>query len=512
MLLSIVAAGADQPFKVSACLDDSSATNTILTVSVSMAPHYRIYADQFHVEVPPPVCLVPAAMPAPEVKRDVFSGKISQVFSRDFHIVYRVVNAGNAPLPVTIRYQGCSQDQCFLPVEKTWLLSRKAPMAVISSTSVGAETAKASLLSQEYLKDFEIVAVLSGYVRPPEFIKFLTFPQEGYPQVSFSPTGWYRSLTWITIVIILLGGLALNLTPCVLPMIPINLAIIGAGVQAGGGRRQGMKLGFFYGAGMALAYGILGGIVVATGRKFGTLNASPWFNLAIAGIFLLLALAMFDVYVIDLTRFQKQRWDVRRHVLVVLMMGAISALLAGACVAPVVFSVVLLATDLVAKGNPVGLFLPLVLGIGMGLPWPLAGAGLSLLPKTGKWMNYVKYAFGVLILAAAMYYAVVGIRLWMRPAPAVVEKGWLTSIPDAQAQARKESRPILIDFGASWCKNCQAMEVTTLRDTGVQNALRRFVKVKYHVEHPNQSPDRDVLDQFGVIGLPTYVILMPRML
>jgi len=510
MLMSLVPAAADQPFKVSACLDDSSAANTILTVSVSMAPHHRIYADQFHVEVPPPVRLIPVDMPAPEVKRDVFSGEISPVFSRDFHVAYRVVNAGNAPLPVTIRYQGCSQDQCFLPEDQSILLSRGSPATPVRSASVGDEAPGAYPQSQVSLKDFEIVAVQSGYVRSPEFIKFLTFPEEGHPQVSLSPTGWNQSLTWVTLIIILVGGLALNLTPCVLPMIPINLAIIGAGVQAGGGRRRGMKLGFFYGAGMAMAYGLLGGMVVATGLKFGALNASPWFNWTIAAIFLLLALAMFDVYVIDLTRFQKQRWEGSRHVLVVLMMGAIAALLAGACVAPVVFSVVLLATDLVAKGNPVGLFLPLVLGIGMGLPWPLAGAGLSLLPKTGKWMNYVKYVFGVLILAAAVYYAVVGIRLWMRPAPAVVEKGWLTSIPAAQVQARKESRPILIDFGASWCKNCHAMEVTTLRNAGVQNALRRFIKVKYHVEHPNQSPDRDVLDQFGVIGLPTYVILMPR--
>lgn len=111
MFMSLMAVAADQPFKVSAGLDDSSATNTILAVSVSMAPHYLIYADQFHVEVPPPVRLVPVDMPAPEAKRDVFSGQISKVFSRDFHVAYRVVNAGNVPLPVTIRYQGCSQDQ-----------------------------------------------------------------------------------------------------------------------------------------------------------------------------------------------------------------------------------------------------------------------------------------------------------------------------------------------------------------------------------------------------------------
>ena len=82
-------------------------------------------------------------------------------------------------------------------------------------------------------------------------------------------------------------------------------------------------------------------------------------------------------------------------------MGAVAALLAGACVAPVVIQVVLFSSNLYATGTTIALALPFVLGVGMAMPWPIAGAGLASLPKPGAWMVRVKQAFGVLILGTA---------------------------------------------------------------------------------------------------------------
>ena len=86
------------------------------------------------------------------------------------------------------------------------------------------------------------------------------------------------------------------------------------------------------------------------------------------------------------------------------VMGGVAALLAGACVAPVVIQVVLFASNLYANGSPIALALPFLLGVGMAIPWPIAGAGLAALPRPGKWMVRVKQAFGVIILATAAYY------------------------------------------------------------------------------------------------------------
>ena len=155
------------------------------------------------------------------------------------------------------------------------------------------------------------------------------------------------------LLLVLLGGLALNLTPCVLPMIPINLAIIGAGARSGS-RARGFLLGGAYGGAMALVYGVLGVIVILTAGTFGTINASPWFNLGIAAIFVVLALAMFDVFEIDLSRFSgaigtdtSKRGSFARRV----CDGRGRRAAGGGVCRPVVIQVVLFSSDLYAHGT-----------------------------------------------------------------------------------------------------------------------------------------------------------------
>ena len=304
------------------------------------------------------------------------------------------------------------------------------------------------------------------------------------------------------LLIVFLGGLALNLTPCVLPMIPINLAIIGAGAQAGS-RGRGFLLGSVYGAAMALVYGVLGLVVILTAGTFGTINSSPWFNLGIAVLFVVLGLAMFDVIVIDFSRFASgfRTGDKSRGTLLLAFsMGAVAALLAGACVAPVVIQVVLFSSNLYATGTTVALALPFVLGIGMAVPWPMAGAGLAALPKPGAWMVRVKQALGVFILATAAYYGYLGYELlssrWVDPAAvassveAKIKEGWTPSLADGLAAAEREHKPVLIDMWATWCKNCLTMDKTTLQNAEVKAALAGYVKVKFQAEDLDALPRR----------------------
>jgi thiol:disulfide interchange protein len=305
-------------------------------------------------------------------------------------------------------------------------------------------------------------------------------------------------------------------------MIPINLAIIGAGAQAGS-RRRGFLLGLTYGGAMAFVYGVLGLIVVLTASTFGTINASPWFNLSIAIVFVVLALAMFDVLTIDFSRFAGSvggNASGKGSVALAFGMGAIAALLAGACVAPVVIQVILFSSDLYAQGTFIALALPFLLGVGMAVPWPLAGAGLTALPKPGPWMVRVKQAFGVFILATATYYGYLAYGLfadrWVDPkevAASVEEKlkaGWHSSLAEGLNVALLEQKPVLIDMWATWCKNCLTMDKTTLVDPSVKTALDGFVKIKFQAESPDESPAREVMQRFGAVGLPTYVVLTAK--
>lgn len=370
---------------------------------------------------------------------------------------------------------------------------------------------------------FTVTSTGSGYMAPKDFIEFLNHaegvekPMNFYERFSADPVVFFEQWGLLrTLLLILLGGLALNLTPCILPMIPVNLAIIGAGAQSES-RRKGLALGGVYGLGITVVYGILGLAVVLGGARFGALNANPWFNFGIAAVFLLLALALFNVFHIDLTKLHNHlsRRQVEEEYLAAFSIGGISALLAGACVAPVVIAVLLLAGNLYAHGVAAGLALPFVLGLGMALPWPFAGAGLSFLPKPGAWMEWVKRGFGVLILLFAVYYGLLGSRLLMtRMAPPGGEEHLVTCdeeatcFRDALNEARAARQPVFIDFWADWCKNCHAMDAT-FNDPEVRKQLAKYKVIKFDATNYGESPAKEILDHFGVMGLPTYIILEP---
>ena len=147
----------------------------------------------------------------------------------------------------------------------------------------------------------------------------------------------------------------------------------------------------------------------------------------------------------------------------------------------------------------------------MAIPWPFAGAGIAMLPKPGPWMVKVKYVFGVFIMSIAAYYLFVGYSILSqdKAVPGQVE-GWLSSLPEALSAAEKEKRPLLIDFSASWCKNCEAMDASTLRSPRVKEKLNNFIRLKFRAENPNEPGTKVVLFHFKVLGLPTYVILRPE--
>ena len=507
-------ADAESPFSVSASLDPHATAPTV-RVTFEIPPRHLVYAEEFKVDVSG-ATLIPLEVPSPATIFDKLSGENKRVYDESFESVYRLADVRGS-VSLVVSFQGCNESICFFPETRTFRLNL-GRLADEGANAAGTKTEVSSNDWKTLLGQFDIAAIESGYLSQDAFLVFLDRAVAGESVDRDALSRFHRLGVLATVLLILLGGLGLNLTPCVLPLIPINLAIIGAGAKASS-RGRGFALGGMYGLGMAITYGALGLGVVLTGSKFGALNASPWFNLIIAGVFLLLALAMFDLIQIDLTRFQGSsvaRIGKKGHWAAVLVMGSISALLAGACVAPMVIFVLLLAGALYNKGLVLGLLLPFLLGLGMALPWPFAGAGLSFLPKPGRWMTWVKSVFGVMILFFAMYYGYEAYRIFRAataPTPvsvAAVSSGPDTVLADGLQRAQKEGKPVFIDFWATWCKNCVAMDRTTFRNPEVQKKLGTFIVVKYQAEQPNDPPIRDTLDVFKAVGLPTYVVLVPK--
>ena len=328
--------------------------------------------------------------------------------------------------------------------------------------------------------------IAQGYMRAEEFIAFL----EDKEVDSLAGHGF-----WVMLLLVLLGGLAMNLTPCVLPMVPINLMIIG----------RSAKRGLAYGFGIALAYGLLGVGAAVGGLAFGDIQGSPWFNAAVAVVFVGLALALLDVWFLDLSRFRRSapRREGAVGTVFAFGMGGLSAVLAGACVAPVLISVLLLTTDLVAKGNRLAVLLPFVMGVGMALPWPFAGAGMKVLPKPGAWMKWVNRVFGVVVLGFAAWYGQLAIRGWTG---ADVNYGKIRAevrIQDLETFVANRKGPILIDCWATWCKNCAAMD-KVMEDEKVKKALEPFEVI--HVQAEDISELRKVKGFESIKGLPAFVI------
>jgi thioredoxin:protein disulfide reductase len=534
-------------------------TTVRLAMRVELSPELHVQSNTpsektfiptvLTVEPPAGVTVDELVYPAPQALRQEGIPDPLSVYGHDFYIGVQLTLASNvAPgalvIPARLRYQACNDRVCFRPVTaaQPWVVDVvpktaevKTQHADVFKTIAFGKGIKPPAKSEEApapaptpvvapsgdglaeLDRFTVQRTTGGYLKEAEFLQFIKDAESGA-----APKGLFEGRGPLAIVlIVILGGLALNLTPCVLPMIPINLAIIGAGSRAGS-KQRGFVLGATYGAAMAVVYGVLGLVVILTAGTFGTINASPWFNAGIAVLFVLLGLAMFDVLIIDFSKFSSAfRPDAKKQgsLPLAFTMGGVAALLAGACVAPVVIQVVLFASDLYAGGNRVALALPFALGLGMALPWPIAGAGIAALPRPGMWMVRVKQLFGVLILAMAVYYGYLAYTLFDNRRVAegevsssvaeMLANGWHASLPAGLAAAERDGKPVLLDLWATWCKNCLTMDQTTLKSASVVKALDGYVKIKVQAEDLEAPATEALMKRLDAVGLPAYAILRP---
>jgi thiol:disulfide interchange protein DsbD len=518
-----------------------------------VTPGYYLYRHRLNFALestegaaPLPATVGTPAIPEGEWKEDEFFGR-QQVFHEGFTVSVPISRAPGGVLPATlvVGLQGCADAGLCYPPEKRRL--RIELPATQGSATAGAPPV-AGLESGNGTSG-------GGFVSEQDRLASLI-----------------KDGSFALVLATFFGlGLLLAFTPCVLPMVPILSGIIaGQGSNVTTGRAFSLSL--TYVLGMAVMNTLAGVAAAAAGQQIQAMFQQTWIIVLFALLFVALALSMFGLFTLQLpSALQTRLSDVSNRQRAgtfggVAVMGALSALIVTACVAPPLFAAlaVIAQTGDVVRGGS-ALF---AMSLGMGAPLLVIGTSAGrLLPKAGAWMETVKKFFGVLMLAVAawMLERVVPERwallLWAVPALAGAWLLWheirprsilgwmgrlagvalgvygllllagvalggrslLAPIPQWQAEVRSlefrkiktvadldrevaaaaaAGKPVMLDFYADWCVSCKEMERYTFTDAAVQQALANAVLLKADVT-ANDDDDQALLQRFGIFGPPT---------
>jgi thiol:disulfide interchange protein DsbD len=307
----------------------------------------------------------------------------------------------------------------------------------------------------------------------------------------------------------LVFGVLLAFTPCVLPMIPILSGII-AGEGRDINKLRSLMLSLAYVLGMALAYAGAGVADAYSGYLLAAALQNAWVLGAFALVFVALALSMFGLYEIRLPAFLHQKLSDTHarlsggRVASVAGMGVLSAVIVSPCVAAPLAGALLYISqtrDVVLGGA--ALF---AMAIGMGLP--LIAVGVSegaLLPRSGPWLNRVKYFFGVLLLGVALWI------VWPVLAPGGAPAGFarVNSMAELDEKLRAPGKPVMLDFYADWCVSCKEMESFTFSDEKVRAQLGTMLLLQADVTKGSET-DRALLKRFSLFGPPGIIFFDAR--
>jgi thiol:disulfide interchange protein DsbD len=476
------------------------------------------------------IAFSPMSYPLPEQKSFSFSTSKMPVYAGDISIFSQGrlsddLSPEDMHVSGVLAYQACNDQSCFMPRSVKF----EIPLKVVKATE------PIKLINQRIFQ--QKASLTADEQHAKEVIE--------------------KGLAYAVIAFFLFG-LALNLTPCVYPVIPITVGFFAA--QGEQKRRRIFALALYYVLGIAMVFSVLGLVSALAGKQWGFLFQNLWFVILISVIILAMAASMFGAFELALpsalmTYLGKSRQGA--------MGSFVMGLTVGVVIAPCAAGIIIGLVGIVAKLGMVakGTLLFFVMGVGLGLPYlflATSSALLNRLPKSGMWMDWIRKLFGVLLIGVALYFLVpqakqihsplgfylgvlgifgglllgflqrdegcsrtfkivrgmfgcllilAGVFLvdrTMHARPEAID--WVHLRNPSMETLKQDNRPILIDFYADWCAACKALDRKTFADKRVAEKSKVFTMVRVDCTSPDHICQA-LTERFKVSGLPTLVFM-----
>lgn len=482
-----LAAGATEPtqFKLSPnILNFSDLSSQDVRIEMTMPDGYHAFSDQFRIENVSPT---EYEVSIQEIKKEIqffdkFSKKQRKGIEKSGHILVHInprpdLDRQEKLLKFNLRYQICSSKFCYLPQKKEFSLNLNFNKPVIAADQpqlVSSDTSDQSTLSKL--------------------------------QALFESALQHNLL--IALALVFIAGILTSFTPCIFPMIPITISILGHDAE-----KNSRVTNFFrslsYVLGIAFTYSTLGLVAAMTGKIFGNLLSSKWVIGFMVLLFFTMALSMWGVFDLQVPAFIRQKFGTSKtksNYIGLFIMGLVSGIVASPCVGPVLVSILSYVST--TQDLFLGFILLFTYAIGLGLIFMVIGVfgqALSMLPKSGRWMNKIKFFLGLLMVLVGLYYLKFLIPTFDsqgKATQAIHLKNWV----DYSEEHLNAGKPILIDFRADWCAACLEMEEKTFSSSDFHAISEKFTLVRVDATQETEA-NQAIIKKYDVKGLPTVLFI-----
>ena len=440
-------------------------------------------------------------------------------------------------LPFQLTYQACNDEQCLLP--KTIDLD-------VAIKVVGMD---------QPIQPINDAIFANLQLSPPDNPAETATSESGKFSQALSK-GYFWAFLFVFV-----GGILTSFTPCVYPLIPITVSVFGAGESVS--RLRSFLLSVTYVMGIALTYSILGVAVASTGAVFGQIMADPRVMVPVCGILIALGLSMLGVFELRVPYAVQNRLNTvgGAGFAGAFAMGTVAGIIAAPCTGPALGAV--LSYVATTESVFLGFWLLLTYALGMGLLFIVIGtfsSAIAALPRSGGWMYILENIFGVAIITVALYFlkevipplrtllqssagffaiagvfvlvgvalgkfaqrfkdlsrlvqfrkavgvllAVVGLYMFVGGlTTAESDLVWIADEAQGLEAGRREGKPVMFDFYATWCAACNELE-HTYSDPAVKSKLSKFVNVKLDFTRNSAEVER-LKQKYGIVGLPVVI-------